>query len=154
MELICKKTHATHWTEILIKGYTYHLSKPFYKPTTFVTNYGEYFRLTKEIAEFNQKWKTLLATKEKIDYLNKTETKNELKKSYTKTLELPHVKVEDPSDKNISMELLVTTIQELKELGADKNIESVNFTTTTYMVDDFFDYFPHRLDQKLIKLLD
>lgn len=153
MELTCKRSHATHWTEILIKGCTYHLSKPYYKETTFITNHKEYFRLTKEIANMG-KWETTLNATEKIELLKKYREKNEEKKMFTRTLELPFVKVEDPSDTKMSMELLVNTIEELKELGSDKNLERVNFNNTTYMVDDYFDYFPHRLDQKLNKLLD
>ena len=138
LTLICKQPMVAHWGDILITGSEYQ-GEIFFRDTEIITDYINY-------------WKYIdLILKGSKFYLHESIPDY---KSYTKTVEMPFIRVECSDTQTNSFCLLSDA--ELFELGADKrwNTGRPCFSYTVHLVDDYFDYTPIRRDNILNKILD
>ena len=155
LTLTCTKPMVAHWGDILIPDMEY-TGEILFRDTEIITDYINYWKYGDLIikgAEWHNKGYTENELHEVIPGYMKS---SEIKRLYTKTIEMPFIRIKCSDTRTNSFCLL--SDEEIFRFGADKYVEGKNigkpcFTNTVHRVDDYFDYTPIRRENILNKIL-
>jgi hypothetical protein len=153
MKLRCIKTYDMHWGVAFEEGKEYDVSEIIEHPVVVLTDYKRYWDLNlKLLTSFHKRQKS---KREGLEFESDEEfSKNSDDQKLCETkISLPHAVIRS-DDRDSNWRFLLSTDEELFELGVDKKLNGdVAFGPyTVYRIDEYFDFKSERRDMKLKEL--
>jgi hypothetical protein len=157
MKLRCIKTYAMHWGLAFEEGKEYDVSEIIEHPIVVLTDYKRYWDLNQELLISFHKHQQ--SKREGIEVVDDEEFSNLQNKNSAEqklcetTISLPHAVIRS-DDKGSTWRFLLSTDEELFELGVDKKLNGdvAIGPFTVYRIDEYFDFKVERRDIKLKEL--